>query len=88
MRLFKWTKPAQIGTNPHKLAQTAPAGIALGRAMFCADCETISAGSRLGRCPHCDSASVVPLSRWVTSLAHVAPCRVIHPMQRLLTLFE
>ena len=42
-----------------------PAGIPLERAMFCGNCETISGPARFGRCPHCGSAALAPVARWL-----------------------
>ena len=49
-----------------KVQPPMPPGIQLERAMFCGNCETVSdiAGSR-GRCPHCQSESVTPLSGFI-----------------------
>ena len=51
--------------SKHTIPNRFP-GIQLERAMFCGNCETVSdiSGSR-GRCPHCQSESVTPLSGFI-----------------------
>jgi predicted Zn-ribbon and HTH transcriptional regulator len=64
-----------------KSADAPRPGIQLERAMFCTNCETVSHHiARGGRCPHCESTSIMPLARWIPSQPLVSS--IVDPARR------